>query len=124
MADHNLSVLGLSEAHWRGKGHFKTTAGNVVYFSGPDNKSTNGVAIIVPSKLNDCVIGYNTIDDRIISLKMRISTITLHLVQVSAPTTAAQEEDINSYTEQGAPTYGYVPLEKSPEAIDAGKEIN
>uniref|UniRef100_A0A6P7H1I8 Craniofacial development protein 2-like n=1 Tax=Diabrotica virgifera virgifera TaxID=50390 RepID=A0A6P7H1I8_DIAVI len=88
MADHNLSVLGLSETHWRGKGHFKTTAGNVVYFSGPGNKSTNGVAIIVPSKLNDCVIGYNTIDDRIISLKMRISTNTLHLVQVYAPTTA------------------------------------
>lgn len=38
MEAHKISILGLSETHWRGKGHFRSSTGIMVYFSGHDER--------------------------------------------------------------------------------------
>lgn len=50
MQSRNIDILGLSEVHWRGSGHFVTENGNTVYYSGSNEKSENGVAFIVPKR--------------------------------------------------------------------------
>ncbi|CAG4964895.1 unnamed protein product [Colias eurytheme] len=49
----NVQLLGISETHWNGQGHFTSDLGNAVYFSGPEQGSSRGVAFIVPQSLNN-----------------------------------------------------------------------
>lgn len=97
MRTYNLDILGLSETHWRNSGHFRTAEGNTVYFSGPENTSSNGVAIIVPPKLNNSVIGYRAVDDRIIHVKIQTTTTIAHFVQIYAPTSTSSEVEIEAF---------------------------
>lgn len=69
----------------------------MVYFSGPENTSRNGIALFVPTKLNSSVIGYTIVDDRIIHVKVQSSTMIAQFLQVNAPTSTAQEVDIGEF---------------------------
>ncbi|CAG4924021.1 unnamed protein product [Colias eurytheme] len=96
-SDHHISILGLSETHMRGQGHFKTASGNTLYFSGSENKSANGVGFLLPSHMTKYVMGYNPISDRIISLKINAKPHILNILQIYAPTEKAKEEDIDDF---------------------------
>lgn len=97
LENHHLSILGISETHMRGNGHFTTRAGNTFYFSGADTTSAHGVGILIPSKINGSVLGYNPISDRIMTLKLNCKPCNVHIVQVYAPTAQASEEDIDRF---------------------------
>ncbi|KAL0812036.1 hypothetical protein ABMA28_009430 [Loxostege sticticalis] len=86
-----LSICGLSETHWRNNGHFLTES-HAIYFSGNDDKSQNGVAILVPKQQRHCVLGYEPVNDRIISIKLKASPMNLNLIQVYAPTSTSSAE--------------------------------
>ena len=99
MRAYNIDILGISEAHWRGNGHFRTISGNYIYFSGNAEESVNGVAMIVPKKLQNFVCGYDAVSDRVIHLRLQSSTCILHIIQVYAPTSIAEENILqSSYT--------------------------
>lgn len=97
MAAHNVTVLGLSETHLKGSGHLMTDEGNTLYFSGHETESKNGVAILVPRKLSSCVLGYNTVNDRIMTIKLACKPLPMNLVQVYAPTAQSSEQDIDNF---------------------------
>lgn len=96
MRNYNLALLGLSETHWKGSGHFSTGSGNTVYFSSK-NESKNGVAFLVPRTINDRVAGYNPISDRIIGIKIRASPCNINVLQVYAPTADSSEQEIEEF---------------------------
>ncbi|XP_031765000.1 craniofacial development protein 2-like [Galleria mellonella] len=89
---HKISILGLSETHIKGSGHFKTTTGNTMYFSGHEADRRNGVGFIVPAKLTRFVTGYNPINDRIMTIRLKSKPCLLNIIQVYAPTAAASQE--------------------------------
>ncbi|CAH2107939.1 unnamed protein product [Euphydryas editha] len=97
MENHKLSILGISETHMRGKGHFKTAMGNTMYFSGTPDSSLHGVGIVVPSKLNCCVLGYNPVSERIVTLKLNTRPCALNIVQIYAPTSQCSDEEIDEF---------------------------
>lgn len=66
--------------------------------SGSGNNSRNGVAVTVDKKRSKSIIEYRTINDRISSVKFNSVTCRMNLVQVSASTSAADEEDIDEFT--------------------------
>lgn len=43
----NIPIAGISETHWKGNGHFNTSTGKTIVFSGNANKSINGVIYTV-----------------------------------------------------------------------------
>lgn len=47
----NVHLLGLSETHWKGRGHYTLDSDSTIYFSGPEDESSRGVAFIVPKKV-------------------------------------------------------------------------
>ncbi|XP_030764239.1 uncharacterized protein LOC115888612 [Sitophilus oryzae] len=97
-----MDICGLSETHWKGKGHF-TTAEHRIFVSGSDNASQNGVAIVVNKRMVQYVDSYQTISDRIIKVTIRTKPTNMHLIQVYMPTTDAddkQVEDIYQEIEQ------------------------
>ncbi|XP_050663868.1 craniofacial development protein 2-like [Leptidea sinapis] len=93
----NISILGVSETHLRGQGHFRTTLGSTLYFSGNDSCSKNGVGFLLPPKMNKYVLGYNPISDKIITMKLNTKPCLLNIVQVYAPTSTASDEDIDEF---------------------------
>ncbi|XP_050508878.1 craniofacial development protein 2-like [Diabrotica virgifera virgifera] len=66
-------------------------------FSGNTNKSINGVGFWVSKSLSPYILGYQAISDRIISLKLNGSPSIVHLIQVYAPTSTADDDTTESF---------------------------
>ncbi|XP_072394776.1 uncharacterized protein [Diabrotica undecimpunctata] len=97
MADYRISMLGISETYWKGKGHFRSASGNTIYFSGHQTESINGVAIIIPPTFQNYVNGYDAVNDRIIHLRLKYSTSILHIIQIYAPTATAEQATLEDF---------------------------
>ncbi|XP_012553302.2 LINE-1 reverse transcriptase homolog [Bombyx mori] len=91
-----LNVCGLSETHWKSNGHFLTDA-HAIYFSGNNTKSSNGVAIVIPKGINDCVMGYESVSDRVLSIRIKAAPINLDIIQVYAPTSSSSDKDLEDF---------------------------
>ncbi|KAJ2946814.1 hypothetical protein O0L34_g16138 [Tuta absoluta] len=87
-----IDILGLSEVHRRGSGHFTTSNGNMMYYGGAEDHSGNGVAFIIPKKLQNSVKGYLTPNERMIAIKLDASPVPINIIQVYAPTSLSAEE--------------------------------
>lgn len=109
MTNHKISILGVCETHMRGQGYFKTGSGNIMYFSGPEDESRNGVAFILPQHINKHVLGYNPVTDRIITLKLNTKPCIVNLVQIYAPTAQADENCLEDFYGSLANTLESIP---------------
>lgn len=54
-----IDIAGISETHWHGKGHFRSSEYTICY-SGTENKSVHGVGFMVSNRINNFVMGYVT----------------------------------------------------------------
>ncbi|KAJ8709964.1 hypothetical protein PYW07_009330 [Mythimna separata] len=86
----------LCETHWKNSGHLQTKA-HIIFFSGNPDSSRNGVALALPLQHKNCVLGYEPVNDRIISVKLKASPVNLNIVQVYAPTSQASDEIIEDF---------------------------
>lgn len=89
-----IDICGLTETHLTGHGHYSTTD-FTVYFSGNENKSWEGVAILISNKLNKAVIGYQPINGRLMSIKLNTKPCIVNIFAIYAPTSAAPEEEVD-----------------------------
>ena len=90
MERNNLDILGISEMRWNDRGHFNSE-NHTVYFSGSEQRR-NGVAFIINKKLSKYILGYNPVNDRIITIKFQGKPTNLTFIQVYAPTLDRDEE--------------------------------
>lgn len=81
----------------RGQGHQQTPSGNTLLFSGPADSRSNGVAICLPHRLCDHVLGYNPVSDRILTLRLNTRPCTLNVVVVYAPIACAKDDVIDEF---------------------------
>ena len=101
-------ILGISEMRWSGKGHFNY--GNYrVMFSGNDTSKNAGVAIICNKTSTNAIMGYNPISERIMTLQLKGQPTNLSIVQVYAPTSTAQEDDVEKFYEELQATLDSLP---------------
>ncbi|KAL0879221.1 hypothetical protein ABMA27_003004 [Loxostege sticticalis] len=91
-----LNICGLSETHWRGNGHFLTES-HVIYFSGNDENSNNGVAFVLPTRIKNCVLGYEPISDRIMTIRIKATPVNLNIIQVYAPTSNSSDKVLEDF---------------------------
>lgn len=97
MREYQLLIMGLCETHKKGRGHFKTPAGNTVFFSGHETESKNGVGVIMSRKLAPHITSYNTINDRIMTIRIDSTPIPLNIIQVYSPTAQSSQDDIDEF---------------------------
>ena len=90
MERNNLDILGISEMRWTDRGHFNS-GNHTIYFSGSDQRR-NGVAFIINKKLSKYVLGYNPVNDRIITIKLQGKPTNITIIQVYAPTLDSDED--------------------------------
>ena len=95
-----VQLLGISETRWADKGHFTTTEGHTVYFSGNEKRGQKGVAFIANQLIAKRVLGYNPINDRMMSFRLQAKPINLTIIKVYAPTSTANDDDIDEFYTQ------------------------
>ncbi|KAF7239451.1 Craniofacial development protein 2 [Varanus komodoensis] len=70
-----------------------------VYYCGQESLRRNGVAFIVNKRVGKAVLGYNLQNDRMISVRIQGKPFNITVVQVYAPTTGAEEAEVDRFYE-------------------------
>ena len=95
MARVNIDILGISELKFTGRGEFNS--GN--YYCGQESLRRNEVALIVNKRVWNAVLGCNLKNDRMISVRFRGKPFTITEIHVYAPTSNAQETEVEQFYE-------------------------
>jgi exonuclease III len=54
----------------------------------------------VTKAIGEAVLGYNPVNDRIMTLRLQAQPVNITIIQIYAPTSAAKEEDKDSFYEE------------------------
>jgi len=93
-----VNILGVSE-HWMlSQGRFVTDDGFVVFFSGKDEgRRSSGVGFVVDKDASKAVLGYNPIDDRVMTIRIKGHPMNITFLQAYAPTADAEDEVVDDF---------------------------
>ena len=94
----NTDILGISELKWTRMGKFNSD-GHYIYYCGKESLGRNGVAIIVNRRVQNAVLGCNLKNERMISVRFQGKPFNIMLVQVYAPTSNAEEAEVEWFYE-------------------------
>jgi len=86
-----ISILGLSETHWKEDGDFDSEGIRVIHAGG--EQSQRGVALLLDERTARSVTKIDRCSDRILRVKIQAKPIN---IQVYMPTTAADDEEIDT----------------------------
>ena len=70
-----------------------------MYYSGGEKRGSAGVANVVDKNTYCSVMGYNPVNERIISARFNAKPVPITVIQCYAPTSAASEESIDDFYE-------------------------
>ncbi|XP_042885955.1 craniofacial development protein 2-like [Penaeus japonicus] len=107
--NYGLQILGLAETNWNGLGSFRTDVNHHVIFSGKEDGYSHGVAVILGKEASKALIGYSPISDRILKLRIQAKPHNITIVQCYAPTSTANEDEINSFYDSLQETIDSIP---------------
>ena len=94
----NIDILGISKLKWTEMGEFNIDD-HYIYYCGQESLIRNGVVIIVNKRVRDAVLGCNLKNDRIISVCFQGKPFSITVIQVYAPTTNAEEAEVEWFHE-------------------------
>ena len=93
-----LDIIGLCEHRWAGQGHFTPEDGGKLLFSGTAKGGQSGVAVYLSNKVEKSLLGYNPIDDKIITVRLKGQpNNNYNVCPIYAPTTLATDEIIDAF---------------------------
>ena len=95
----DVNLLVVSEMKWTGMGHFKSDT-HEVYYYGHDAQRRNGVAFICTDEIRRCVMGFNPVSDRVATIRLKCMPVNMIVLQVYAPTSTADEEEMEKFYEK------------------------
>ena len=93
MARVNIDILAIRKLKWTGTGEFNSDDHHI-YYCGQETLRRNGVAIIVNKRVENAVLGCSLKNDRNISVYFQGKPFTIIVVQVNAPTSNAEETEV------------------------------
>ena len=98
MARRNIDILGISDLKWTGMGEFNSD-NHYIYYRGQESLRRNGVAIMVNKRVQNAVLGCNLKNDRMISVHFQGKPFNITVIEVSAPTSNAEEAEVEQFYE-------------------------
>ena len=98
MARVNVDILGISELKWTGIGEFDSDD-HYIYYCGQESFRRNRVVIMVNKRVRNAVLGCNLKNDRMISLHFQGKPFNITVIQVYAPTSNAEEAEVEWFYE-------------------------
>ena len=98
MSRMNIDILGISELKWTGMGEFNSDD-HYIYYCGQESLRRNGVAIMVNRRVRNAVLGCNIKNERMISVPLQGKPFNITAIQVYAPTSNAEEDEVERFYE-------------------------
>jgi len=98
MAIVNIDILGISELKWTGMGEFNSDD-HYIYYCGQESLRRNGVGIMVNKRVRNAVLGCNLKNDTMISVRFQSKPFNITVIQVYAPTSNAEEDEVERFYE-------------------------
>ena len=98
MARVSIDILGIRELKWTGMGKFNSDD-HYIYYCGQESLRRNGVALIVNKRVQNAVLGCSLKNDRMISVCFQGKPFNITVIQVFAPTTNAEEDEVEWFCE-------------------------
>ena len=113
MARVNVDILGISELRWTGMGEFNLDD-HYIYYCGQESLRRNGVAITVNKRVQNAILGCNLKNDRMISVCFQGKTFNITVIQIYAPTSYAEEAEIEWFYEDLQDLLELTPKKRCP----------
>ena len=113
MARVNVYIVGISELKWTGMGEFNSD-GHYIYYYGQEPLRRYGVAIIVNKKSPKFSSWIQPPNDRMISVHFQGKPFNTTVIQVYAPTSNAEEADVEQFYEDLQDLLGLTPQKRYP----------
>ena len=98
MARVNINILGISELKWTRMGEFNSDH-HYIYYCGQESLRRTEVALVVKIRVRYAVLRCNIKNDRMISVRFQGKTFNNTVIQVYAPTTNAEETEVEWFYE-------------------------
>ncbi|CAM4548930.1 unnamed protein product [Caretta caretta] len=99
MEQYTWHLLGISEVRWKNFGEVLKEEGHVLYCTGED-KHVNGVGFPVYKDVKNSVLGCCPTSSRIICIHLKAVLFNITVLQVNAPTTDYDDEQIEDIYNQ------------------------
>ena len=93
----NVNILGLGEKRWENAGI--STLDDCKFIRSGGQRHERGVGLLLDEEISKCLLGYWTISDRSMLVKIKWHPFDVAIVQVYAPTSESDEEDIDHFYE-------------------------
>uniref|UniRef100_H3A4I6 Reverse transcriptase domain-containing protein n=1 Tax=Latimeria chalumnae TaxID=7897 RepID=H3A4I6_LATCH len=93
-------IVGIAEARLAGMGETTTDEGHQLFYSGEHQKHEYGVALLVNRNIKDAVLGWNPVSSRMITLRLAAQPFNLTIIQVYAPMSTHDDEEIEDFYHQ------------------------
>ena len=94
----NTDILGISELKWTWMGKFNSED-HYIYYCGQESLRRNGIALIVNKMIWKAVLGCHLENDSMISVHFQCKPFNITVIQVYAPTTNAEEAEVEQFYE-------------------------
>ena len=95
MQNMNLDILGIAETHWTEEGKITHEKHTMIYSGGENHR--NGVGIVMKNSVAKSMIGFWTISERVIMMKLKAKPFNINVIQVYAPTQDHDDEEIEKF---------------------------
>ena len=96
MARVNIDILGIRKLKCTGMGEFDSND-HYIHYSGQESLRRNGVAIMVNKRVQIAVLGCNLKNNSMISAHLQGKLFNATVIQVYAPTTNAEEDEVELF---------------------------
>ena len=93
------SLLRLCEMRWKNFGKTITEEGHKVFFSGKEDKHEHGVGFLIHKDIVNTVMGCRPVSSRVIIIRLRAVPFNSTIVQVYAPTSDYDHNEIEDFYE-------------------------
>ena len=109
----NIDILGISKLKWTGMSEFNSDD-HYSYYCGQESLRRNSVAIVVNKRVRNAVLGCNLKNDRMISVHFQGKPFNITVIQVYAPTSNAEEAEVEWVYEDLQDLLGLTPKKRRP----------
>ena len=113
MARVKVEILEIRELKWTGMGEFNSDDHYIYYFR-QESLRRNGVAIMVNKRVQNAVLGCNLKNDRMIFLCFQGEPFNITVIQVYAPTSNAEEAEVEWFYEDLQDVIELTPQKRCP----------
>ena len=95
---YNINIMGVREVRWKRAGKIATDKHTFVYSGGEVHE--RGVGMLIDQATAKSMMGYWALSDRVILVKFRGKPFDISVIQVYAPTTDADSDEVDSFYEK------------------------